>query len=90
MESVYKDDIIICECNDPSHQLIFRYDKDDNQIYVDTILLQYNNIFKRIFLALKYIFKKDCKYEYYDGIIITKNNKQKFLNILNQIKDDKS
>ena len=45
-----------CECLSPEHTLRFVLDEDDNFIQIDTQFYPHSNIFKRIWLGLRYIF----------------------------------
>jgi len=81
-------DIIVCQCQNPEHQILIYKDKiplgadvdepSDNYFkYVEmkVHLTKCNSIFERIWIALKYIF--NCSKEddnYWDSIIITSDN----------------
>lgn len=80
-------DIIICDCGLSEHQIIINYDKDFpngyRQVTISPHLIHYNNILKRILVAIKYIFGYKCKYGAWDSIIISNRNTQPIKNIIN-------
>jgi hypothetical protein len=83
------EDILICQCGDPSHQLVFRYDDTPLQecVYVSVHLTPVKNIFKRLWYALKYVFSsKRCIYGDFDEIILRPDDACKIENVLNFLK----
>lgn len=60
MKSFYRT-YIECQCEDPSHVLRFTLDYEDGALYVETHLTT-DVWYKRIWLALKYIFGKKSKF----------------------------
>lgn len=77
-------DIIICDCHSEEHQLIFRYD-NDNEIYVSVFLKEFS-FFNRLVEGIKYIFGYKCVYGHFEETLITKNNVDKLKSIINKIK----
>jgi hypothetical protein len=73
-----KDKIIICDCTSSEHQIVVRFDKDFSdkyrEVFLDIHLITYKNIFKRIWISVKYICAYKCRYGHWDEIIITKDN----------------
>ena len=80
-------DIIICECHSVEHQLIFRYDKEYNDVYISVHLYDYHTgikgFFIRLWRGIKYAFGYKCKYGAWDEIIV---EKEKFKKIIKKIK----
>ena len=77
-------EIIICKCESPEHQIIFSYflDNDiDREVYMTIHLRPESNIFKRIWIALKYIFGYRSKYGDFDSMIISQRDAYKFVKI---------
>jgi len=72
-----------CGCGSDEHTLRFTLDNEDQEIYTSIFLNNYNNIFKRIFIAIKYIFGYKCKYGHWDCWIMKKDDAQKLLEMLN-------
>lgn len=78
-------EIIICKCESPEHQIIFSYflDNDiDREVYMTIHLRPESNIFKRMWIALKYIFGYRSKYEDFDNMIIGQRDVYKLVKIL--------
>lgn len=78
-------EIIICKCESPEHQIIFSYflDNDiDREVYMIIHLRPESNIFKRIWIALKYIFGYKSKYGDFDSMIIGQRDTYKLVKIL--------
>ena len=61
--------LLICKCNSIEHQLIIEYNKDDNEVYVNTFL---NNgtLWERIKNSIKYIFGYKSQYGHFDEFIM--------------------
>lgn len=70
--------VLLCDCGSAEHQIIIHKDKDFSDNYREIILcphlITYRNIFKRIWVAIKYIFGYKCKYGAWDSIIVSKQN----------------
>ena len=80
-----------CECHSPEHHFIFSDMCDINDSYEDSgpwlhIYLKTDVWYKRIFIALKYIFGYKSKYGHFDEIILKQNDLEKLKNLLNQKK----
>jgi hypothetical protein len=58
-----------CICHSPEHTLRFvlDLDTDDPIIYTEIFLNQYRPWYKRIWVAIKYIFGYKCKYGHWDS-----------------------
>lgn len=58
-----QEEIVRCECSDVSHLVQFTYFNENDdlppQIYIQTILDNRHNFFKRIWYAFRYIFLGD-------------------------------
>ena len=48
--------VVNCTCNLPSHMLHFYYDEENKELTITTVLSTEKNIFKRIWIAIRYIF----------------------------------
>ena len=56
-----------CQCYSDEHTLKFTLDDEDEPYLVTSIFLnQYRSIFKRVWVAIKYIFGYTCKYGHWD------------------------
>ena len=86
-----------CECMSSEHTLRFiyfppyKYDKDDTEegeLYTEVYLNNYRNVFKRIWIALRYIFSYPCKYGHFDCTIIKKEDYQRFKQLIDKVIED--
>ena len=66
-----KEKLLICECNDVEHQIIFRYDDTDNVAYMSVHLVK-KPFFTRLKNGFKYIFGHKSIYGDFDEVIIGK------------------
>ena len=74
-----------CQCSSSDHILRFCYDEEDNLLYTEIQLIQYRNIFKRIWIALKYIFKYQCRYGHWDCWMLKEDDCSKLKKLLNRV-----
>ena len=67
-----------CDCHSHEHtlRLSIVYDKEvpDCEIYAHIFLNTYDNILKRIWTAIKYIFGYKCRYGHWDEWIISRDD----------------
>lgn len=63
-------EIFICECGSLEHSYAFWYDEETKDIHFMPHLISYRNFFKRIWVAIKYIFGYQCRYGHFDSMII--------------------
>lgn len=68
---------VICSCLSSEHTLRFMYDKEDKEIYTEVYLNQHNNVFKRIIIAIKYIFGYTSKYGHFDCTLMSAEEAKK-------------
>lgn len=73
---------IVCECFSSEHQFHFIHDPEDDTVYLETHLVQYNNFFKRLWIGLKYAFGYKCRYGNFDCTIVPKEEKKKLVEFL--------
>lgn len=66
--------VLICECNSLEHQVAFWYDEEDNSLYCEPHLTTQNNFFKRILVAIKYIFGYKANYGHWDSTMFKKGD----------------
>lgn len=85
----YKNELLLCACHSPEHQLIFSYDEDDTYdgcVYLTVHLRKYDNFFTRILHAVKYIFGHTSKYGDFDEFIFEPTDYYKLERILKYLK----
>lgn len=74
------EELLLCQCGDPAHQLIMFYDDDVEApaVYVSVHLSPEPNFFKRLWRGIKYIFfKKRSIYGDFDEIILRPSDAEK-------------
>ena len=60
--------IFVCECSSMEHQIVHRYDADDNIVYC-LIYLTNRSFWRRLKFGIKYIFGYHCRYGHWDEFI---------------------
>lgn len=75
-----------CACHSPEHTLRFAWDDEDNEIYTEVYLRQYRNFFKRMWVAIKYVFGYTCKYGHWDCFIMQPKDAQRLKDMLGKLK----
>lgn len=78
-----------CECYSPEHSLTFTlwdYGKNDVELYVNVHLLS-PNFFKRIWIALKYVFGYKCQYGNFDEMLFKREDADRLIQLLQTFKD---
>lgn len=67
-----EDEYFECACHSDEHRLVFSYDPDDDypDVFASMFINQYEGFFKRIWIAIKYIFGYKCKYGHFDCFML--------------------
>lgn len=84
--------LFICDCENTEHQLIFSYDendKDDESLYVTVHLKPEQNICKRIWRAVKYIFGYRSRYGEFDEFIFNPHDADRLQSVVDYLKSTK-
>lgn len=55
-----------CQCSDFRHDIRFTLDPEDGQLWLEVNLEPIHTWYKRVWIAIKYVFGKDRAYGYYD------------------------
>lgn len=79
-------ELFICQCSNTEHQLIFSYFPNEKDVYVSVHLTPDYSIWRRIKMAIKYIFGYKCKYGHFDEFIFNKNDADKLQKVVNYLK----
>lgn len=86
------EELLLCQCGDPSHQLIVYYDDNDEApcVYVSVHLTPERNFFKRLWRGIKYVFSNERSiYGDFDEIIIRTEDLSKVERIVDTLKSVK-
>lgn len=88
MQSEMEHELYICKCNNIEHQLIFSHFKDDEdrEVYVSVHLTPEWNIWKRIKMAIKYVFGYKCCYGHFDEFIFKKEDADRLQKVVDFLK----
>lgn len=65
--------ILICDCSNAEHQIIFRSNEEDLEVYM-TVHLTPQPFLKRIKHGIKYIFGYRCSYGDFQEVILSNNH----------------
>lgn len=82
-------ELFICQCCNTEHQLIFSYfeNDDDKEVYVSVHLNPEYNIWKRMWIAIKYIFGYRSCYGHFDEFIFKKSDAERLQKVVNYLKN---
>lgn len=80
-----KNHFVVCVCETPEHTLRFMYDEEEKELYTEVYLNQYRSFFKRVWVAVKYVFGYTSKYGHWDCTIISKPKADKLKAFLNNM-----
>lgn len=81
------EELLICQCCDIDHMMVISYDHDENEAYVDIHLYRERNIFKRIWIALKFVFSsKKSIYGDFDEIILRPEDADKLQRVVDHLR----
>ena len=86
--------IIVCECGDVAHQLVLSWFKpqtpmdyvSDEYVYL-SVHLNKLPFWKRLKVAIQYLFGKQSKYGAFDEVIIDSSEYKKFQDMVDFMKD---
>lgn len=80
---------IECECLDPSHLMYIQYDSYYDEIIINNQMNHYLPWYKRIYVAIKFIFKLKNKYNsHWDCTMINEEKRLKLKEFLENCKKD--
>jgi hypothetical protein len=81
-----------CACHSDEHRLVFQLDLDDKhpEIYVSQFMHHWNPWWKRVWIAIRYVFGYKCKYGHFDCWIMKPEDAEKLRSMLDEfIKNSK-
>lgn len=87
-----KEHFIKCDCGDPHHQIILNWDEENPDkgsvwgVYAEIHLTKFN-FWKRLKVAIKYIFGKQSIYGAFDEIIIPVSKWKEFQEMVDFMKE---
>lgn len=79
----FKELHIICECYSPEHQFTLIKDPEEDEVWINIHLSDYQSFTQRLWIGLKYAFGYRSKYGDFDNIIISPDSQKKIIEFLN-------
>lgn len=81
-------ELFICQCHNTEHQLIFSYfpEDEDKDVYVSVHLTPEYRLWKRIWMALRYIFGYRSCYGHFDEFIFKKSDAKRLQKVVDYLK----
>lgn len=80
-------ELLICRCENIEHQLIFRYDNEDKEVYMSTHLRKMS-FWNRLRYGIKYIFGYQSRYGAFDEFIFNPDDVHKLEKIIDHLKSE--
>jgi hypothetical protein len=77
-----------CACYSDEHVLKFVYDRKDREIYASIFLNDWQRWYKRLWIAIKYLFRYKCKYGHWDTWLMREEDLDKFISLFTTMKED--
>jgi len=77
-----------CTCDSDEHRLVFQIDDTEDdwppEVWAGAFLHTYKGFFKRIWVAIKYVFGYKCKYGHFDCFTLKPEDAPRFKQMLEQ------
>lgn len=84
------EELVICQCHNAEHQLMFRAEDIDETgekwVFVDFHLCPIP-FWKRLWHGLKYIFGYRCKYGDFDEVVLSKEHADKLQRVVDYLRE---
>lgn len=77
---------VSCDCGSPEHTLRFILDLEGQMIHTEVYLNNYNNVFKRMWIALKYVFGYTSKYGHFDCTVMDVETASQLIQMINMLR----
>ena len=78
--------LLLCDCSSCEHQLVVRWDEDDNEVYVNMHLSAHMGFWERVWHGLKYIFGYKSCYGEFDEVILRKEDADNLQKVVDHLK----
>ncbi len=69
-----------------SNEHVLRFELDDHDLYTSVFLCQYRSFFKRVWVAVKYVFGYKCKHGHWDCTMLRPEDADRLIGMLNDYK----
>ncbi len=74
-----------CQCSSAEHALVFTLDQEESEIYTEVFLNNYRPWWKRVGVAVKYVFGYKCKYGHFDCFLMQNKDADRLITMLKKI-----
>lgn len=78
--------LLLCDCSSAEHQMIVRWDNDDNEVYVTINLPQHKSFWRRLWHGLTYAFGHKCRYGDFEEVILRKEDASNLQKVVDYLK----
>lgn len=79
--------MVDCNCYSDEHRAFFSLADEKDLIFMHIFLVDYDNIFKRIWKAVKYVFGYKCKFGHWDEFQLSRREAKELMEMLNELID---
>jgi hypothetical protein len=73
-----------CQCSDFNHTVRFTLDPDDGEVWIDVRLNYCDPLWKRVWNAVRYVFKRPVAYGHYDVTMLREEDFGRLHQMLNR------
>lgn len=87
-----RQELFVCDCGDIAHQMVFTFDDDPDWrgVYVEFHLNKGVRWWKRIWIAIKYIFGHQSRFGAFDEVILQKKDAERLQEVVDFLKTAKN
>lgn len=78
-----------CVCESNEHTVMFELDRFDplyTELSISIFLNQYRGFFRRLLIAVKYLFGYKCKYGHWDCVLLKSEDTDRLIKLLQEYK----
>lgn len=78
-----------CSCESSEHTIMFeldQFDPEDVELSIFVFLNQYRGFFRRLLIAIKYLFGYKCRYGHWDSVILKSEDTDRLIKLLQKYK----
>ena len=73
---------IRCSCGSPEHQFILTRWPEEDELSLEVHLVTWNNLLRRLWIAIRYVLGYRCRYGHWDEVLISKDKAQEMREFL--------
>ena len=78
--------LLVCDCSSCEHQLIVRWNNDDDEVCVSVHLANHRGFWKRLWHGLRYAFGHKSIYGNFDEVIIRKEDAEGLQRVVDHLR----